>query len=839
MRIRGRTLFIAIALIPVAFSVAAAFLGLLPMIVAETAVEVSLVLFAILLLLILRHGIVPRVIGLAIAFAVLPIALLGSLNDRLARASLEAHGQQILQSAADSTAHHIEDFIGSALDSVRTDAKTPDYGAILDEDPATRSTSRFFADVADSLHAQHSRDLVFIKSCALIDLSGNVVYDTLTSEAGLSEAKSAYFEPALKAASALLQEEAAGNDQRFGIVLTAPVRNRAGEARGLLRVRYDAAVVQWLLRTDVDLLGPGSYSFVIDGSGRILAHATEPTWVGLSLAECPEMLGSANESSAENRAPRWSNKSTVRTATYSMRRPAWRVVFAQPPEVFLAPIDEQSRDRLVIVLIVSMGVPLIAFVLARRALNPLRRMRDAAQRISRGDLATRVVIESDDEVGETSEAFNEMAAKLEATLQGLRAEIRERERIALQLASSEEQLRQAQKMESIGMLAGGIAHDFNNLLVPIFGHAELALDALPANSKVRGDLANILLAAESAKHLVQQLLAFGRKQMLRMQSIDLREIGKATEQLIRRTLREDIALEVKVAKEPVAILGDITQIRQVLMNLVINAESAMSHGGRLTIAVRVATADECRFGRGDEVLPGDHALLEVSDTGGGMDSVTQSHVFEPFFTTKSGGRGTGLGLATVHGIVRQHQGFIRFESAVDRGSTFRVFLPLHSDRAKVDIAADSGSSLPEADSSTHRGKTILLVEDDERVRDLVARVLEGRGYKVLACARADEAITLVEPLSKAIDLLLTDVIMPQMNGKELHERLCVRLPDLAVLFMSGYTGDVIARHGVADASTPLLMKPFTNDELLRRVAECIAKSNTTDGTPELMRGGKP
>ena len=379
----------------------------------------------------------------------------------------------------------------------------------------------------------------------------------------------------------------------------------------------------------------------------------------------------------------------------------------------------------------------------------------------------------------------------------------------------EEQLRQARKMEAVGNLAGGVAHDFNNMLSPILGYSEMLLAEAPPDSEARRHLLQIKKAAEKSRNLTRQLLAFGRKQVLRMTTLDLREVVRDMEKLIRRTLREDIQLTIVPASVPCMVRADAGQVEQILLNLVVNAQDAMSHGGTLTLGIARARLNGERQTEDPEAVPGDYGTLVVSDTGCGMDDETRRRIFEPFFSTKGEG-GTGLGLATVYGIVKQHGGSVRVRSEVGKGSVFQVCLPASEE------AASPVEEIRAKEKVQARGEeTILLVEDNAMVRKMTRTILLKQGYRVLGAAGGKEALRELETASGPVDLLLTDVVMPDMNGKELFLEVSKRHPETKVLYMSGYADEVVARHGVLEAGTELIPKPFSMEELTTKVREVL------------------
>jgi two-component system cell cycle sensor histidine kinase/response regulator CckA len=373
----------------------------------------------------------------------------------------------------------------------------------------------------------------------------------------------------------------------------------------------------------------------------------------------------------------------------------------------------------------------------------------------------------------------------------------------------EEQLAHAQRMETVGQLAGGVAHDFNNLLAPILGYAELLLRDAKPGERGHVELEEIRRAALRARAVVGQLLAFSRKQVLEMRNLDLGELLGGMKRMLRRTIREDIEIRLEVDPTPMVVRADPRQIEQVLLNLAANAQDAMEGPGVLTIGLEAADLEDHA-----EIGPGPFVLLSVRDTGVGIDEATLGRVFEPFFTTKEPGKGTGLGLATVHGIVKQHRGRIVGSSEPGRGSRFEVYLP----RASGPVERDQ----PPRETEVEEGsETVMVVEDDDMVRNLAVRVLQRQGYDVLSAESARECLRLLEEHRGRMDLLLTDVIMPDMNGRELHEKLLASRPGLPVLFMSGYPDDVIGSRDAPEEDTPFIQKPFSLATLARRVREVL------------------
>ncbi|HEV8304399.1 MAG TPA: response regulator [Gemmatimonadales bacterium] len=382
--------------------------------------------------------------------------------------------------------------------------------------------------------------------------------------------------------------------------------------------------------------------------------------------------------------------------------------------------------------------------------------------------------------------------------------------------SLQEQIIQAQKMEAVGRLAGGVAHDFNNILTAIGGYTDLLLADLAPDDPRRHDVDEIHRAAERAAALTQQLLAFSRRQVMQPKVLDLNALVLDIEKLLRRLIGEDVLLTSVLEPGLGHVRADPGQLQQVILNLAVNARDAMPEGGRLTIETHNVELRETYAEEHRAVTPGPYALLAVTDTGAGMTAETQAHLFEPFFTTKGLGKGTGLGLATVYGIIKQTGGHIWVYSELGRGTTFKVYLP------RVDEPAEPLEAPSTARPQNLRGtERILLVEDESAVRAVTRQLLQRNGYTVIEAPEGGVALTLLKGGQVSVDLLLTDVVMPGMSGRELAERAVTGRPDLRVLFMSGYTDDAVVRHGILEAGLNYLQKPFHPGALLRKVRDVL------------------
>jgi PAS domain S-box-containing protein len=394
-------------------------------------------------------------------------------------------------------------------------------------------------------------------------------------------------------------------------------------------------------------------------------------------------------------------------------------------------------------------------------------------------------------------------------------DITERKQAEAEREKLQTQVLQAQKMQSVGLLAGGVAHDFNNMLGIILGHTELAMARVEPGGSLHADLAEIRMAAQCSADLTRQILAFARKQTITPKVLDLNDTVEGMLKMLRRLIGEEIDLDWKPGPGLCPVKMDPTQIDQILANLCINARDAISGVGKITVSTRNTALDEKSCARLGGGTPGEYVMLSVSDDGCGMDSETLLLIFDPFYTTKEIGKGTGLGLATVYGIVKQNQGFINASSEPGQGATFTIHLPRHA----AGMEPDAGKAPDQAVSSGH--ETILVVEDEPALLKMATIVMESQGYTVLAAGCPAEAIRMAGEHAGRIDLLLTDVVMPGMNGRDLAKSLVSTCPGLKRLFMSGYTADIIARHGVMDEGAHFIQKPFSLKDLAAKLREAL------------------
>ncbi len=591
-----------------------------------------------------------------------------------------------------------------------------------------------------------------------------------------------------------------------------PVLDAAGRVRAVVFAALDLA---WLNELLAGADSPrGSAVTVIDGAGNVLARYPHPErWVGRAAPES-RIVGAIRDrpdgvveavdldgvealfgfTSLHELVPE--QRLSVAVAIPKVAALSWVNLLLRGDLIFLS--------VLVILMLVMAWAGSDVLIL-----RPVRSLVEAARRFGAGDLGTRSgVPRGHGEVGELAGAFDEMAEALQ------RREVEAREAQEA-LRRKEEQFQRSQKMEAVGMLAGGIAHDFNNLLTAIVGYSELLLTRFGENVPLRKEVEEINRAADRAAALTRQLLAFSRHQVLEPRVLDLNAVVEDLSKMLRRLIGEHIELVTIQAPDLGRVKADPGQIEQVIMNLVVNARDAVVQGGRVTIGTGNADLDGATAGVIEGARPGPFVVLTVGDTGCGMDAQTQARIFEPFFTTKAPGKGTGLGLATVYGIVRQSGGCIAVESQPGRGTTFTIYLP------RVEQALQpAGPAVPVA-PKVRGTETVLLVEDDPIPRTIAAEILQAYGYTVLTAADGEEALQIVEHHAGTIHLLLTDIVMPRLGGPGLAERTAERLPGVRVMFMSGYADRTLAEQGIPEPSYLCLKKPFTPGSLLLKVREAL------------------
>jgi signal transduction histidine kinase len=484
----------------------------------------------------------------------------------------------------------------------------------------------------------------------------------------------------------------------------------------------------------------------------------------------------------------------------------WLVLIEYSQPVVLAPASAFLRRVTALAALLFFMSVAVVWLLVRRITRPLRTLTAAADVLSTGDYSPRVSIRGDDEVARLGSAFNHMADRVEVTHTQLAESV-------LELKAARERFIHAQRMEAVGQLAAGIAHDFNNLLTVILGEVDLARHE-NVDPTMHEPLDEIRRAGERATMLTRQLLAFSRRQLMEPSVFDLNELVADSQRMLTRLIGENISVVTRAMADQPLVFADRGQIEQVIVNLAVNARDAMPDGGQLIIETANTVLDDDYAHSRDDVTAGEYVLASVSDTGSGMTPDVLARVFEPFYTTKEHGKGTGLGLATSFGIVKQLGGHIAAYSEQGVGTTMRVYLP----RATENVVP---AKVPSRSGASSGDETILLVEDDEMVRKLAVRILSQQGYHVIDAADAEQALALLDQRADPVDMLLTDVVLPGMGGRELADRVAEARPGIRILFASGYSDDVVLRHQLIDREVALLQKPYTAESLGRKIREVL------------------
>jgi len=580
------------------------------------------------------------------------------------------------------------------------------------------------------------------------------------------------------------------------------------------RVRYLVAASVFLDSLEAmrvaRALPPGSILTVVDSADRIVLRSRDAdAWIGKVFPQVPPPsstrillpLGTIVRSSVDS-------VERLFGAQMATRMP-WRVYVGIPTEYVFGPSQTQFTQDVMFGLLVSLAVVLLGYWIIARFVSPIESLTRDAQAISTGDMARRSAIGSNDEVGTLARTFNTMA---DAIVERNTA-----------LAVSQEQLRQAQKLEALGSFAGGVAHDFNNYLSSIIGHSEMALADLPEVSPIREDVEGVLASAKRAAELTRQILIFSRQQAMTPQRLDPNDVIASIELMIARLLGEAITLTLSLEPQVGVTRADRGQLEQVLMNLAANARDAMPGGGHFQISTRAVDLND-GDPRAPSLVAGRYIRISASDTGTGMSPETRERMFEPFFTTKDRGRGTGLGLALAYGIVQQSGGAIHVESIVGHGTTFHVYLPRVSgatvDAASLLVPSRVDANTVTATLASHDAR-ILLVEDDAAVATATTRILARAGYDLAHAANGQAGLDALASAVLPYDLVITDVVMPGMSGADLARQISVRYPLLKLLFISGYPDDDDLVRDVAHYKLPFLAKPFSTADLLQTVRRLL------------------
>ncbi len=773
-----------------------------------------------------------------ITVALVPASILAVVWYRTSVTALLRGANTGLVAAASRAAASLDGYLNAGLDGIRTNAQLPTFRDYLaSPTPSERSLA---LTVLQTL--SHS-DSVNIRAIRLLSTDGRVLISSDGNDSTTARVSDPLVLSAVAAVAPVLTPVHLRSDDPFdaSFLMAAPIRGTSGTL-GILEVEYEAAVLQQVLGAQTRLLGERAQSILYDENNVRLAGTLDPRALFRTTNPLPDTLRarllaerrlrtSTNLPAGLTTTRRVRNLRVNPDSTFvydlfqqigdgtaeaflgaaaSLRNNRWRVSIEIPRLVGIGDTSLRLvRDTVLLALLLTVLVSAAAVLIARRLTRPLQELTDTSRRFAAGELDVRVRVDTQDEFGRLGIAFNELADRLGNLVTGLAQRTQQLEDDIKTRERLESELVQTRKLEAVGKLAGGIAHDFNNLLTVVAQSAEFARDEPGVSNVVSEALEDITDAAARGAALTRQLLTFAKRSATTPRLIDAGDAVRSTERLLRQVLGSHIRLEVEVPDAPHCMLVDPTQLEQVLVNLAANARDAMPVNGTLRIAVSGERASE-QLGGIDAVV------LEVADTGVGMTEAVAARAFEPFYSTKESTRGTGLGLATVYGIVTQAGGTVGVSSVPGEGTTFLLRWP-RRDGVPIAPPADV-PSLPREGGR----ETVLLVEDEPGVRHAVARTLRRLGYTVHEASDGTEGIALGRLHGERIDLLLTDVVMPGANGFLVASTLVPEIPGLHVLLMSGYSSDARAQFRAEAPSFPLIEKPFSLDALAAAVAQVLA-----------------
>jgi signal transduction histidine kinase/CheY-like chemotaxis protein len=646
---------------------------------------------------------------------------------------------------------------------------------------------------------------------AVIDAKGMLTCSGLTAASG-SLADRSYFQRALASKSFVVGEYIVGRQTRkASLPFALPILNEAGVVQQVVVAAVDLPLFGRGLASD-DALNEATV-IVTDREHTIVGmYPNAEKWIGQSLKADPvtAQIGARETGTVEH-----NEGGDVAVFAFSRVQPLDSGitvrVFLSKTQARAAATRTMYRSLLTFGLVACIIIAAVQVASHRLLLRPIAQLTSASRRLAAGDLGARVAASTTiPELHELGRGFDEMAAALEA---------RERERVLgeIERKQLEQRFYQAQKMDAVGRLAGGIAHDFNNMLTAILGYCELLLDDPAISDSQRGDVLEIQKAGKTAAQLTRQLLAVSRREVVEPSVLDMNAIVSAMDRMLHRLVGEHIDMAATLAPDLHLVKADRGQIEQVILNLTVNARDAMPDGGCISIETANVHLPEGVVSTHLSAPAGDYVMLTVKDTGSGITPDVVEHLFEPFFTTKDRGKGTGLGLATVYGIVKQGNGGILVETTIGKGTTFRIYFRQSDER----VAAVAQTAAPVVEPSRNGNATILVVEDDAGIRELSTKILSRSGYTVLVAASGEEARQICQHHDGIIHVLLSDVVMPGMNGPMVAETLTRMRPSLKVVFMSGYTDDIIVRHGGVQNDVPFLQKPFSPERLANTILEVL------------------
>ncbi len=781
--------------------------------------------------------------------ALVALLFLAFFYIRLTQEALIEQGNQSLFAAASRTANGVDAFINANLDAIRTEATLPSivgYAALPAEQ---RSGSEEELVAANTLERLRNKDLFYIESYAILDTNGRNLLDSDSTKVGQEEGEQEYFRKplitGLPYASPVKFAQSVGG---VNFYFSNPIRNHIGQIVGVLRMQYSVAILQQLVADSQRLVGQDSFAILLDENTVRLANDIAPDEIFKTViplddeqietlqangrlpnlapdqlaTDLPELYeglqNAANEPFFTTRIQ--ANSGLNQAAVVQLETQPWWVVYVQPRELFLIPIQQFMQLIGLWTLLLMVLFILTGFIVSRWLTAPIVHLTAVAEQITAGDLTAQAQVTSGDEIGRLASAFNEMTAQLRQTLQGL--ERREDalevtnvhlEAALVELKEAQEQIIQQERTAAVGQLAAGIAHDFNNIMMTIILSADTMLQASDLTPDARDKIIMMRKQGQRAADLTQQILDFSRRSMMKRKHVDLRPFLREIYILLKRTMPENIQLWLEMTSDACIVNADLSRLQQVVLNLAINARNAMLDGGELHLMLEKVSVQDGWQRPFPEMEGDDWVRLRVHDTGTGIPEDVLKHIFEPFYTTRAP-LGSGLGLSQVDGIVRQLDGFIDVQTEVGIGTTFTVYLPAVATLSKTAVTAQD-------DLVFGQNETILLVEDDPHIRDSLRMTLESLNYTVLTAANGRKALQLYQQNAQQIDLVLTDLVMPEMGGEELLTTLKQDYPFLKAVVLSGYPLSEQSAGGKLIEDFVLYQKPITLEKLSQVVAQAL------------------
>lgn len=795
-----------------------------------------------------------QMIAAFLIVALLALTLLAFFYIRTIRTALIEQGNQALFAAASRTAISLDDFIHANLDAIRSEATLPDIVTYMSLPTEARFGSEAEIEALTTLDRLRAKDFFYILSYSLIDENGRNLLDTVPSNIGNNEADFEYFQvpyqTGLPFVSPIRFSDSVGGVYFY---FSSPVRNDVGQIVGVLRVQYSVAALQELVSQSAGIVGNDSFAILIDENTMRLANDAEPATIfktitplddkaavtlrdrgrlpNLPLAELATNLpgfaaGLSNHSAdpffATELYDQTESNQIYQMAVVSLENQPWLVVYTQPQNSFLVPIQRAVQFTLVWTLIVALLFILFSITIVRWLTDPIAHLTAVAENITQGDLSAQAEIRSGDEIGLLAQAFNNMTSQLRQTLEGLEKREtaleesnKQLEDALAELKEAQSQIIQQERVAAVGQLAAGIAHDFNNILISIILSADMLLASGDLSRKDRAKIAVIQEQGNRAADLTQQILDFSRRSVLQLQDIDLGHYLEDMQKLLSRTLPENIRLTLHNTQKRFIVKADPNRLQQVILNLAINARNAMPDGGELNISIGRLQIKKEGTRPLSPMSAGNWAYISVCDSGIGIPHDKIAHIFEPFFTTRAP-LGSGLGLSQVDGIVKQLGGHISVETSVGSGTTFTIYLP------EIPDTSFQQATQP-AQVTMGQGETILLVEDDELVRQSLQLTLEALDYQVIGVANGQDALLTYRQKQQEIDLIITDLVMPEMGGERLLHLLKKENRALKAIVITGYPLANDPKELETLNAVAWCQKPITTETLSQTVATALRK----------------